>query len=350
MASKLTSIERELDKLTVQVEGLELEDNKAGSGAYGVVFKVTVNGRECIAKKLHNILLKAGYYYPLDQRDSIIEKFRNECFILSGLNHPNVVSFVGVHYGKDKNDLSLIMERLHTDLAAFVHSHPQTTKSQRIYILSNVSKGLEYLHSLTPPLIHRDLTAPNILLTEDLTAKIGDLGVSRYVDPNSITQVLSKAPGNVYYMPPETRHENPKYTVKLDIFSFGTLIIHTFIGKVPGLHDVPYDTRAVKLSHEGKIELTRRRKAINQLGTEHCMYPMIVRCLHDNPDPRPTAEVLCQELFLLCQKHPAVVGCRCVYLCNSNLSYLVLLKGFQKSEIRKVLGEQLKKEDTWYVT
>ncbi len=51
----------------------------------------------------------------------------------------------------------------------------------RIHILYDVFKGLHYLHSLTLPLIHRDLTAPNILLTEDLTAKIGDLGVSRYV-------------------------------------------------------------------------------------------------------------------------------------------------------------------------
>ncbi len=111
---------QDLDKFVVQVEGLDVKDNEAGSGAYGVVFKVTLNGKECIAKKLHNILLKAGDYYPVDQRDSIIEKFQNECHILSGLNHSNVVAFVGVHYGCNKGDISLIMERLDTDLAAFV--------------------------------------------------------------------------------------------------------------------------------------------------------------------------------------------------------------------------------------
>ena len=88
-----------LDALVVQVEGLNLEENKAGSGAYGCVFRVTVNGRHCIAKKLHSILLQER---SLGQRESIVTKFRNECHILSVLHHPNIVSFIGVHYGRDK--------------------------------------------------------------------------------------------------------------------------------------------------------------------------------------------------------------------------------------------------------
>ena len=168
----------DLDALVVQVEGLDLEENQAGHGAYGCVFRVTVNGKDCIAKKLHSILLQER---SLGQRGNIVTKFRNECRILSVLHHPNIVGFVGVNYGRDKNDISLIMERLHSDLANFVETHRDTNIATRIHILYNVSKGLHYLHCLTPPLIHRDLTAPNILLTEDLTAKIGDLGVSRYV-------------------------------------------------------------------------------------------------------------------------------------------------------------------------
>ena len=117
--SGVTSSRVNLTDLEVQVEGLNLED-KIGSGAFGVVFKVTVNGRECIATKLHDILLQADNYYPnatTEQRDYIVSKFKEECRIHSQLNHPNVVSFVGVHYGRDQNDISLIMERLHFDLA-----------------------------------------------------------------------------------------------------------------------------------------------------------------------------------------------------------------------------------------
>ncbi len=77
-------------------------------GAYGCVFRVTVNGRHCIAKKLHNILLQEQ---SLGQ-ERILTMFQNECHILSVLDHPNIVTFVGVYYGRDKNDISLIMERL----------------------------------------------------------------------------------------------------------------------------------------------------------------------------------------------------------------------------------------------
>ena len=139
------------------------------SGAYGIVHAVTVNGRACIAKSLHLILLQAD---TAEQRSAIKAKFRTECVILSALNHPNVVEFVGVHYGRDRTHLSLIMERLSTDLNAFLERNPTTLLPVRLSILSDVSCGLLYLHQLVPPLIHRDLTAPNILLTEDSLAKI----------------------------------------------------------------------------------------------------------------------------------------------------------------------------------
>ena len=279
----------DLDALLVQVEGLGLEENEIASGAYGVVFKVTVNGRKCAAKKLHNILLQEK---SLGQRQDFIAKFQNECRILSALDHPNVVSFVGVHYGRDKNDISLIMERLHSDLAKFVETHPAAKLTTRIHILYDVSKGLCYLHSLTPPLLHRDLTAPNIMLTEDLTAKIIDLGVSRYVDPESLTHCLTSVPGNPTYMPPECHVDYPTYTTKLDIFSFGHLIIHTVIG------DFPKVCGTGKYVKYGKVELMRRDKAVHgeKMGKKHVLYPLVVRCLNDRPQQRPSIDEVSSSL------------------------------------------------------
>ena len=302
--------EIDLNALAVQVEGLDLEENRLGSGAYGVVFKVTVNGKECIAKKLHNILIHAIKYYPQGQDDSIVRKFRQECRILSQLKHPNVVRFKGVHYGRDRNDISLIMERLHCDLADFVKKNPDTPLCDRLHILYDVSKGLEYLHSQSPPLIHRDLTAPNVLLTEDLTAKIGDLGVSRYIDP-SVDTILTVNPGNLYYMPPEGRVENPRYTNKLDIFSFGNLIIHTIIGEVPGVYDVPLsDPSFGKYVQEGKVELMRRNTAVHKkMGETHCLYPLVVHCLKDSPEQRPSCGEVRISLRKLCVKqYPGMVS------------------------------------------
>ena len=183
-----------------------------------------MNGRDCIAKKLHHILLQEQ---SLEQKERILTMFQNECHNLSVLDHPNIVTFVGVHYGRDKNDISLIMERLHSDLADYVKNNPDTNIATKIHILYYVSKDLHYLHSLTPPLIHRDLTALNILLTLlDLTAKIGDMGESTYVDPDPHVMGLPT------YMPPECHVEPPTSTTKLDIFSFAVILSFTLLSVI----------------------------------------------------------------------------------------------------------------------
>ena len=88
------------------VKGLD-SDEKKGSGAYGAVYEVTVRGVTCIAKRIHDILVTQ---LSPRERTSVQRKFVAECVLLSKLRHPNVVHFVGVHYGRSKNDMSLIMD------------------------------------------------------------------------------------------------------------------------------------------------------------------------------------------------------------------------------------------------
>ncbi len=210
----------ELEKhLLHDVQGLEEGDKDVDdldSGAYGVVFKVTVAGLPCMAKKLHKILV----HESVPNREFVKKKFYDECVILSKLCHPNIVHFVGVYYAdvKAKRDLMLVMERLKTNLATFVEAHKNVPISIKVSILLDVSYGLLYMHSQNPSIVHRDLTAPNILLTEDCHAKIADLGVSKVLtDPRIIKQTV--APGNASYMAPETKTKYPKYGASIDVFS-----------------------------------------------------------------------------------------------------------------------------------
>ena len=103
------------------VEGIEdavKEEKQAGKGAYGYVFKVKVGGVERIAKKLHSAYVNQ---VSSREKEGITTKFRAECITLSKLRHPNVVQFIGVHYGRrDKTDLTLIMELLSSDMDEFL--------------------------------------------------------------------------------------------------------------------------------------------------------------------------------------------------------------------------------------
>ena len=103
-------------------------------------------------------------------------------------------------------------------------------------ILHDVALGLRYLHEHSPPIIHRDLSANNVLLTSSMSAKISDLGVAKILNitPAQMTQRMStQAPGTPCYMPPEALMARPAYTSKIDSYSYGVMIIHVLCGRWP---------------------------------------------------------------------------------------------------------------------
>ena len=72
--------------------------------------------------------------------------------------------------------------------------------------------GLHYLHTRSPAVIHRDLSANNVLLSPDMTAKISDLGMAKILNLSiqKLVETMTKAPGTLAYMPPEALVNDPK--------------------------------------------------------------------------------------------------------------------------------------------
>ena len=75
------------------------------------------------------------------------------------------------------------MEKMSCDLVQFIaNNHKQLKLSNKLSILKDVSCGLVYLHEYDHPIVHRDLTAVNVLLTDSCQAKIADVGVAKLMD------------------------------------------------------------------------------------------------------------------------------------------------------------------------
>ena len=276
-------------------------DVSVGSGAFGRVRKVSVNGVIHAAKKLHDILVSSDISQT--ERSAVIVKFRHECITLSRLKHPNIVHFVGVHKGKGPADMSLIMECLDTDLSKFVESHHNIPLSVTLSILVDVSYGLVYLHTQHPPIIHRDLSAHNILLTKDLHAKIADLGMSKLF---STRQRMTIAPGHLTYMAPECLFARPEYDEQMDIFSFGHLTLLVLVGRDPGVDK-------------------KRESAIKEISYRHCLRSLVIQCLKPDPNERPIAEAVNKRLKDLCMKHPKSVEDLAQVLMEDNVSLRLII-------------------------
>lgn len=154
---------------------------------------------------------------------------------MATMKHPNIVEFVGICELSNSAEPVIVMELMNTNLHDFLeHSHnlPLAMKQS---ILSDVANGLCFLHSQTPQIVHRDLTAANVLLqytpSLELIAKVSDFGNSRLL-PKCNVDKLTRNPGTLVYMPPEA---NDNYGVELDIFSFGQLTLFVLTQVCPSI-------------------------------------------------------------------------------------------------------------------
>ena len=197
-----------------------------GGGSYGVVEEVEMAGLVCAGKKIYDALVDPGN----QGTENVVEKYCKECSLLAELRHPHIVQFLGICFFPDSRLPILVMERLHISLDDLLEQYRDIPLHMKLSILHDVTKGLVFLHTRIPVVVHRDLTARNVLLDAAMTAKIADLGNSRITNlrPGQLAQTMTKGiPGTLVYMPPEASTDH--YGPPLDMFSFGHLSLFAAI-------------------------------------------------------------------------------------------------------------------------
>ena len=291
--------------LRFQLEGVKGPGLEIGRGSYAVVEEYDFQGLSCVGKSIHQDVYDS---VSTCERETMLERFEGECEMLSRLHHPHIVQFLGVHFNEGSPVPVLLMEQLHSTLAACVDRHGKLPDECCYSVLRDVGVGLRFLHGHTPnPIVHRDLTANNVLLTPDLAAKISDLGVARILNlnPTRMTR-LTKCPGTPSYMPPEALVERPIYSTKMDIFAYGNLMTHVFSGRWPIPAEIfranpsnPHDMTAL-------TEVQRREEYLNDIGDAHPLMGLMRECLSNNPTLRPnTPEALRRVKEVMPQFRPS---------------------------------------------
>ena len=248
-----------------------------GSGSYGGVCKAKCDGLLCAAKIMHPRLF--------DLRDpgteSYLRKFREECHLLSLARHPNVVQYLATYYDPDTRLPVLLMELCDENLTAFLERSPGPLSYHiQLNICHDITLALVYLHS--NGLIHRDLTGNNVLMIAGTRAKITDFGMSKLATVNPRMRALTQCPGNVLYMSPEALDEAKTYTAKLDIFSFGVIVIQILTRQFPN----PTDRFRLVYSSEFNEEIRRvvpetecREAHLKLIPNTHSLKPLALQCL-----------------------------------------------------------------------
>ena len=278
----------------------KLDCKELGRGAYGRVYAVKYYGTICAAKEVHSILVEE--VEDVEMRRTV-ESFMRECRQCSTLRHPNVIQFLGVYYpsvgtGSVQARMRLpvmVMEMMVDSLTSLVDKHEKIPVHIKFSVIHDVSLGLCYLHNHDPPIVHRDLSPNNVLLTVHHVAKISDLGVAKVIKADS-RKTMTKAPGTVDFMPPESLRDNPEYGPPMDVFSFAGIVLHTFTQQWPRPTElVQYDHKTRKMVALSEVE--RRQQYLNKMiGEAEVLRPLVEECLDYDPTVRPIITAVCERI------------------------------------------------------
>ena len=273
-------------------------DERLGRGAYSTVIKLVLNSDKKVQLAGKVFKFSDSIINKTMAAQKMINKLKKEVDIMVSLRHANIVECKGVCFLPSAMLPVLVMEKMKMSLHDYLldKDNSNLPLETKVYFLLDTAKGLDYLHSHTPAIIHRDLTAKNVLLTSELTAKIADFGNSRMIELSDTGRgSMTAAPGTWDYMPPEAMGGSTIHYPSLDVFSFGHLSLFT-ITQMPLKPLLPpsyADSRGkLCIHHEVERRAQFLEAAENILYDDDPLLEMINNCLSNEPLERPSTKEL----------------------------------------------------------
>ena len=245
----------------VDRQEIQFTGEKLGEGGWAEVKVAKFRGAKVAAKCLHNQIIS-----PYNR-----DLFTREMNVAARVRHPNLLLFIGATL---EGELIILTELMSTSLRDLLQPGKPLTQQNLVSITCDVAKALNYLHLMKPdPIIHRDVSSANVLLDHDRDdswkAKLSDYGSA-----NFLRQLKTAGAGNPTYAAPEANIRGQQSN-KMDIFSFGVLLVEMCTAKFPDI-----------AAHERLIRSIREPRLVG----------LIRQCTAEDKDRRPSAAELVTQL------------------------------------------------------
>ncbi|EEF48642.1 map3k delta-1 protein kinase, putative [Ricinus communis] len=265
-----------MDWLEISWDELHIKE-RVGAGSFGTVHRAEWHGSDVAVKVLS----------VQDFHDDQLREFLREVAIMKRVRHPNVVLFMGAV--TKRPHLSIVTEYLpRGSLYRLIHrptAGEMLDQRRRLRMALDVAKGINYLHCLSPPIVHWDLKSPNLLVDKNWTVKVCDFGLSRF-KANTFLSSKSVA-GTPEWMAPEFLRGEPS-NEKSDVYSFGVILWELVTMQQPWNGLSPAQV-------VGAVAFQNRRLTIPQ-NTSPALVSLMESCWADDPAQRPSFGKIVESL------------------------------------------------------
>ncbi|KAI7827364.1 kinase-like domain-containing protein [Kickxella alabastrina] len=201
------------------------------SGSFGSVY-FGMNTRTGVIMAVKEVELPKPGTVSMNRNQKMADALRHELDLLKGLDHKNVVKYLGTDM--DDRNLFIFLEYVSGgSVSSALASFGMFPESLVRTYTGQILEGLVYLHD--QGIIHRDIKGGNVLIDQDGSVKISDFGISKRVDEvvaSSKKDRRASLQGSVFWMAPEVVKDT-KYTIKGDVWSLGCLVIEMITGAHP---------------------------------------------------------------------------------------------------------------------
>ena len=234
------------DHWVINKDEVILIREELGRGSYATVNVGTFRGLRVAVKSLHTLIIS----------DYNLALFSREMSIASRVRHPNLVQFIGAT--KVGNPL-ILTELMSTSLHKEIRNI-RLTRQQILSIAQDVALGLNYLHLFNPqPIIHRDVSSPNVLLKPSTgpagyEAKVADYGTAKLIQADSSGTVM---PGNAAYAAPEARDPD-QHSPAMDVYSYSVLLMEITLRSPPEMMTIERERQSHNVSWSPMKSLIQR--------------------------------------------------------------------------------------------
>ncbi|TDL17538.1 kinase-like protein, partial [Rickenella mellea] len=244
------------------------------------------------------VALKAFRIFGEEPQEKAFNKFSHEAVIWRQLVHPNILPFYGVFKGDEDFDrLCLVSPWM--DGGNMMQYIVQHTDCNRVTLLADVSRGLEYLHSFKPAIIHGDLKGANIFVNLSNVACLGDFGLARFRDSEESSYSATtgdSVKGTLRWQASELvcprAGESNRVCQETDVYAFACVCIELMTGEKP-FREIP-NNGAFAIAIMNKPKPERPTEDLLERGLDDSLWETMTQCWDADPSLRPSALELVQ--------------------------------------------------------